>query len=346
MAQTGQGAAGEAAQVSPGRATDGHLFAVLVRTLDSSPSAVVITNPFGRIEHVNPRFVELTGYTASELPGVHVFILRASPDEPQSPIRDVLAAGGSWRSEFQVRRKNGEELWLSTAISPVRDAQGTIVHLLGIAQDITQYKRAEARAPVAPGSPPDMVLVADLDGTILFIDRTVPGLTREETIGATVFDFVPAEHHDRVRAFMRDVVQTKGSLTYTIPAIGPHGTTAQYVVQVGPIERDARVVALSFITFATNHTIAGEFTPSFAHDEPARARSKRLPELSARELEVVALLARGFTNREVAEHLEVSRRTVDHHVSHILNKLQAPNRTAAVVAAERVGILPIRGTPG
>jgi PAS domain S-box-containing protein len=61
-------------------------------------------------------------------------------------------------------------------------------------------------------------------------------------------------------------------------------------------------------------------------------------DLSLRELEVLELLARGLTNRQVAVGLRLSARTVDHHVSHILTKLNVPNRTAAVFAAEQAGV--------
>jgi DNA-binding NarL/FixJ family response regulator len=61
--------------------------------------------------------------------------------------------------------------------------------------------------------------------------------------------------------------------------------------------------------------------------------------LSHRELEVTRLVAQGLTNRQVAERLNVSRRTVDHHVARILRKLDATNRTVAVLAAERLGVL-------
>jgi len=61
--------------------------------------------------------------------------------------------------------------------------------------------------------------------------------------------------------------------------------------------------------------------------------------LSHREHEVLELLANGLTNRQIAKRLAVSRRTVDHHVGHILRKLDATNRTVAVLAAERLGML-------
>jgi ATP/maltotriose-dependent transcriptional regulator MalT len=61
--------------------------------------------------------------------------------------------------------------------------------------------------------------------------------------------------------------------------------------------------------------------------------------LTARELDVLALLARGLQNAEIAEHLVVSRRTVDHHVSAILRKLGSKTRGEAVAEAARLGIL-------
>ena len=61
--------------------------------------------------------------------------------------------------------------------------------------------------------------------------------------------------------------------------------------------------------------------------------------LTPRELEVLALIAEGLRNADVAERLVVSRRTVDHHVSAILRKLEAGSRGEAVAAAGRLGIL-------
>ena len=59
---------------------------------------------------------------------------------------------------------------------------------------------------------------------------------------------------------------------------------------------------------------------------------------------MLALLAEGLTNAQVAERLFVSPKTVDHHVSAILRKLGETNRSAAVAAARRAGMLPNLGT--
>jgi LuxR family maltose regulon positive regulatory protein len=62
--------------------------------------------------------------------------------------------------------------------------------------------------------------------------------------------------------------------------------------------------------------------------------------LSVRELEVLQLLAEGCTNREIAERLFLSLSTVKGHISNIIGKLLARNRTEAVARARQLGILP------
>jgi DNA-binding CsgD family transcriptional regulator/tetratricopeptide (TPR) repeat protein len=61
-------------------------------------------------------------------------------------------------------------------------------------------------------------------------------------------------------------------------------------------------------------------------------------ELTPRELEVLALLAVGLTNREIAAELFISNKTASVHVSRILTKLSVPNRAAAAAAAHHLGV--------
>jgi DNA-binding NarL/FixJ family response regulator len=62
--------------------------------------------------------------------------------------------------------------------------------------------------------------------------------------------------------------------------------------------------------------------------------------LTRREVQVLQLLERGLTNREIAQRLEVGTRTVDSHVEHVLAKFNAASRTRAVAEAIRAGVLP------
>jgi DNA-binding CsgD family transcriptional regulator len=61
--------------------------------------------------------------------------------------------------------------------------------------------------------------------------------------------------------------------------------------------------------------------------------------LTPREMEVLHLVARGDTDKHIADRLYLSRRTVNSHVSNILAKLDVPSRRAAVIAAARIGLL-------
>jgi len=86
-------------------------------------------------------------------------------------------------------------------------------------------------------------------------------------------------------------------------------------------------------------------TPAGPRPDPrARARTVAVPgliePLSGRELEVLRLLAAGRRNQEIAEELVVALSTVKKHVTHILDKLGAANRTQATAHARALGLLP------
>jgi DNA-binding NarL/FixJ family response regulator len=65
--------------------------------------------------------------------------------------------------------------------------------------------------------------------------------------------------------------------------------------------------------------------------------------LTAREVEVLALVAEGLRNAEIAERLVLSARTVDHHVSAVLRKLSVRTRAQASGEAVRLGLAPKLG---
>ncbi|MDX2244652.1 MAG: response regulator transcription factor [Leptolyngbyaceae cyanobacterium bins.302] len=62
----------------------------------------------------------------------------------------------------------------------------------------------------------------------------------------------------------------------------------------------------------------------------ASGESQVQSSLSERELQVIELVAAGLTNQEIAEKLEISKRTVDNHISNILDKTETENRVALV----------------
>lgn len=89
---------------------------------------------------------------------------------------------------------------------------------------------------------------------------------------------------------------------------------------------------------ATLHPrIAARLIKQFSHREPDRR--SLFTELTQREVEVLTLIARGFTNQKIADELVISIGTVKGHVSNILSKLHLADRTQVAVYAWQEGIV-------
>lgn len=75
------------------------------------------------------------------------------------------------------------------------------------------------------------------------------------------------------------------------------------------------------------------------HPAPGTAVPAQLEELTPRELEILAILARGFSNSEIADKLIIGETTVKTHVARVLSKLGLRDRAQAVVLAYETGLI-------
>ena len=103
-----------------------------------------------------------------------------------------------------------------------------------------------------------------------------------------------------------------------------------------PLDCLARVLR----AFGGADRAAGSGRPAAAPGRRAAAAAGLVEPLTARELEVLGFLAAGASNQRIAEELVVSLDTVKKHVSHVLGKLGATNRTEAVARARQLAVLP------
>jgi PAS domain S-box-containing protein len=118
----------------------------LSRAVEQSPASIVITNPAGDIEYVNPKFVEVTGYTLAEVLGKNPRILKSGEKSPEAygMLWQTISAGKEWSGEFHNKKKNGELYWENASISPIRDLAGRVTHYVAVKEDITARKQTEA----------------------------------------------------------------------------------------------------------------------------------------------------------------------------------------------------------
>jgi PAS domain S-box-containing protein len=117
----------------------------LSRAVEQSPSSVVITDLDGTIDYVNPKFTDLTGYTADEARGQTPRILKSgrTPPAVYQEMWSAITGGGEWRGEILNRKKNGALYWEHMTVSGVKDADGRITHYVAVKEDITARKAAE-----------------------------------------------------------------------------------------------------------------------------------------------------------------------------------------------------------
>lgn len=111
-------------------------------------NAVLICDPVGRIEWVNTGFSRITGYDISEVKGRLPGDVLAGDRTDRSlisQVRETSAAAEGFRKEFLVYHKEGYEIWIDVANSPIVDEDGKVLKQIEIFTDITEKKRYEVQ---------------------------------------------------------------------------------------------------------------------------------------------------------------------------------------------------------
>jgi ATP/maltotriose-dependent transcriptional regulator MalT len=144
------------------------------------------------------------------------------------------------------------------------------------------------------------------------------------TLRYTEYRFVIIEHS----------VELYGALVAVLFAafgiwLGLRITRSRETIRETVVVREVLVPAETPAPVASN---TAPFAPNRVHQQTLG--------ITARELEILALIARGFSNREIATQLFVSENTVKTHCARTFDKLGAARRTQAVLRGKELGLLP------
>jgi hypothetical protein len=123
----------------------------LTKSVEQSPSSIIITDVDGIIEYVNPKFLEITGYSKEEVIGRNPNIQKSGEvsEEVYKQLWETVVSGDVWRGELINRKKNGELYWEWATIASIKNDAGIVTNYIAIKEDISDRKQMEADLIIA-----------------------------------------------------------------------------------------------------------------------------------------------------------------------------------------------------
>ncbi|GAA5213416.1 response regulator [Corallincola platygyrae] len=238
-----------------------HELRKLEQSIRYSPMTVVITDPDGIIEHVNPTFTKVTGYQPKEAIGKTPAILKSehTDDATYAELWNTINQGQVWHGEVINRRKDGSEYWASLAIAPIANDRGEITNFIATADDVTEQKQvaiklAENQQFIKSilDYSPAVVNIKDMQGKYLLVNPgwcEATGISEEDALGHTPYDFLPAEIVDPLMAHDAQVADSGEAVGFEEAFVSPSGQEQTYYTYRFPIKsEDGRVFALGSIS--------------------------------------------------------------------------------------------------
>jgi len=122
-----------------------HYRDVLSKAIEFTPISIIILSPHFEFEFINPNFTELTGYNIDTLYSKSILDVNleiGSKNLIEQALNKVRAEE-NWQGEIQIRRKNGQKLWVSASFSPVINNKGELQQILAVFENITRRKEYE-----------------------------------------------------------------------------------------------------------------------------------------------------------------------------------------------------------
>ncbi len=160
---------------------------------------------------------------------------------------------------------------------------------------------------------------------VVLMDVLMPEMDGISAIGAVVADFPD----------VRVVVLTSFGEIERVHAALRAGAAGYLLKDADPDEVAAAIRVAARGEVHLDPAVAGRLTRRLVGPPTG------LDALTSRERTVLALVARGLSNRRIADELYISERTARTHVSHVLTKLQLSSRTQAALVAIREGLIPL-----
>lgn len=232
--------------------------------VDHSPASIVITDPEGTIEYVNPFFTRLTGYTPAEARGRNPRILNSGHHDDAffEDLWTTLLSKRTWRGEILNRKKDGSLYWESASISPLLSDDGETTHFVAVKEDITAKKAAE-KALQESETRYRTIFHASRDGILIADQATrrfhyandaacrMLGYSRQELLSRSLTDIHPEADRDMVLTAFNRLAAGEIDFLSELPCRCRDGRVFYCDISAAPVSIDGRPCVLGFFRDVT-----------------------------------------------------------------------------------------------
>jgi two-component system cell cycle sensor histidine kinase/response regulator CckA len=199
---------------------------MLQALIHASPVPIVVVDPEGVVFLWNPAAERVFGWTAEEAVGELNPLILADPSDELRALRGRVLAGESFTGvELRRQRKDGRLVDISFSAAPVRNADGKIMWIMEVLEDITERKRAaealresEARYRELANSITDVFFAMDAELRYTYWNRAseaLTGISAPDALGKTLYDIFPDTSETRqAESVYRDVLRTGQPQTF------------------------------------------------------------------------------------------------------------------------------------
>jgi PAS domain S-box-containing protein len=223
---------------------------LLAAIVESSDDAIIGKTLQNVITSWNAGAERLYGYSAEQMVGRNIAVL--VPLDRPDEIKEILAKvkSGARVEHFETKRvhKDGTVIDVSLTVSPVRDADGTVVGASLVARDISDRKRGDAMSSELAAivdSSDDAIIGKTLDGIITSWNHGAQhlyGYAAEEMVGQTIALLVPPARPHELEEILGSLADNKGAKHFEADRVRKDGMMIYVAVTISPIRNSSGTV--------------------------------------------------------------------------------------------------------
>ena len=335
-------------------------LALRAELLGLAHDAVIVREPSeGRVTFWNREAEAVYGYSAAEAMGrvIHELLATVFPDSREA-LHQALVRDGHWSGELRHRCKDGSEILVSSRQALQRDADGRALSIIELNSDITAQRQAEAELRASRERLAEAERVGGVGswegdlttGRVTYSEGLLAlyGISADQFAGtvAAANELIYPEDRDHFRTQFEQAVDERSSFLIEYRVIRADGRVRTLRARGDIIVDDdgQPVRAIAIVQDLTDSKLTQEALQSTSAEFGRRAnelqqlalRSANEPPdvpyapLSARQLEIMQLVAQGLTNAAIGKRLHLTEGTIKWHVRQVLAKTNSCNLAEAI----------------